>query len=108
MPGFITVANAKKISWPDYTGNQFYMTLGNMHLNPAVGLLFLDWENGHTLQLTGRGRINWDPAEAQKYPGALRVVEFDIAKVVQIDHASRLRWELLDYSRVNPPARVAG
>jgi hypothetical protein len=108
MPGFVTVVNPRKIVWPDYTGNQFYMTLGNMHLNPAAGLLFLDWENGHTLQLTGQGRIDWNPAGAQKYPGALRVVEFDIAKVVQIDHASSLRWEFHAYSRVNPPARADG
>ncbi|MEV6945173.1 pyridoxamine 5'-phosphate oxidase family protein [Streptomyces sp. NPDC051172] len=104
MPGFVTVAGPRTVVWPDYTGNQFYMTLGNMHLNPATGLLFLDWENGHTLQLTGQGRIDWDPARAQKYPGALRVVEFDIAKVVQIDHASSLRWEFHAYSRANPPA----
>ncbi|MGW5609547.1 pyridoxamine 5'-phosphate oxidase family protein [Streptomyces sp. NPDC003753] len=105
MPGFVTVVNPRKIVWPDYAGNQFYMTLGNMHLNPAAGLLFLDWENGHTLQLTGRGRIDWNPA-AQKYPGALRMVEFDIAKVVQIDHASSLRWAFHAYSPVNPPVRV--
>jgi len=104
MPGFVTVVSPRKLVWPDYTGNQFYMTLGNMHLHPAAGLLFLDWENGHTLQLTGQGRIDWNPAVAQKYPGALRMVEFDISKVVQIDRASSLRWEFHGYSRVNPPA----
>ncbi len=104
MPGFVTVTGPRTLRWPDYAGNQFYMTLGNLHLNPGCGLLFLDWENGHTLQLTGTGRIDWDPAKAQAYPGALRVVEFTIDSVVQIDHASPLRWELQDYSRTNPPA----
>jgi hypothetical protein len=79
-----------------------------MHLNPAAGLLFVDWESGHTLQLTGRGRIDWNPASAEKYPGALRVVEFDIARVVQIDHASSLRWAFHAYSSVNPPAHTDG
>jgi predicted pyridoxine 5'-phosphate oxidase superfamily flavin-nucleotide-binding protein len=105
MPGFVTIVGPRKIVWPDYTGNQFYMTLGNLHLNPAAGLLFLDWENGHTLQLTGQARIDWNPAGVQKHPGALRMVEFDITKVVRIDHASSLRWELHAYSQVNPPAR---
>ncbi|MEU4098865.1 pyridoxamine 5'-phosphate oxidase family protein [Streptomyces sp. NPDC026673] len=104
MPGFVKAVSPRKIVWPDYAGNQFYMTLGNMVLNPAIGLLFLDWESGHTLQLTGKGRIDWDPVNAQKYPGALRMVEFDITKVVQIDHASRLRWEFQGYSRTNPAA----
>ncbi|WP_328498929.1 pyridoxamine 5'-phosphate oxidase family protein [Streptomyces sp. NBC_00414] len=103
MPGFVTVAGSRTLRWPDYTGNQFYMTLGNLHLDPACGLLFLDWERGHTLQLTGTGRIDWDPRSAAAYSGALRVVEFDIDSVVQVDHASPLRWELQDYSRFNPP-----
>ncbi|MDX2674978.1 pyridoxamine 5'-phosphate oxidase family protein [Streptomyces sp. NY05-11A] len=53
-PGFVTVHGARRLSWPDYVGNSFYMTLGNLHLNGSCGLLFLDWEQGHTLQLTGR------------------------------------------------------
>ncbi|MDP9795798.1 putative pyridoxine 5'-phosphate oxidase superfamily flavin-nucleotide-binding protein [Catenuloplanes nepalensis] len=105
-PGFVTVTGPRTLRWPDYTGNQFYMTLGNLHLDPASGLLFLDWEHGHTLQLTGAARIDWAPESAAAYPGALRVVEFDVASVVQRDHASPLRWQLQEYSRVNPP--VAG
>ncbi len=102
MPGFVTVASPSRLRWPDYTGNQFYMTLGNLHLNPASGLLFVDWERGHTLQLTGTARVDWDPAAATVYPGALRVVELDVEAVVQIDHASPLRWQLHEYSRFNP------
>jgi hypothetical protein len=34
------------------------------------------------------------------------VVEFDITKVVQTDHASSLRWQFRAYSQVNPPARA--
>ncbi|MEU5701627.1 pyridoxamine 5'-phosphate oxidase family protein [Streptomyces aurantiacus] len=103
MPGFVTVVGPRTLRWPDYTGNQFYMTLGNLHLDPACGLLFLDWEHGHTLQLTGTGRIDWDPRSAAAYPGALRVVEFAVDTVVEIDNASPLRWELQEYSRFNPP-----
>jgi predicted pyridoxine 5'-phosphate oxidase superfamily flavin-nucleotide-binding protein len=103
MPGFVTVAGPRTLRWPDYTGNQFYMTLGNLHLDPACGLLFLDWERGHTLQLTGTGRIDWDPRSAAAYPGALRVVEFAIDTVMETGNASSLRWELLNYSRFNPP-----
>jgi predicted pyridoxine 5'-phosphate oxidase superfamily flavin-nucleotide-binding protein len=104
MPGFVTVTGPRTLRWPDYTGNQFFMTLGNLHLHPACGLLFLDWQHGHTLQLSGTARIDWDPESAEAYPGALRVVEFTMDTVVQIDHASPLRWEFGDYSRVNPPA----
>ncbi|WBQ04399.1 pyridoxamine 5'-phosphate oxidase family protein [Kribbella sp. CA-293567] len=105
MPGFVTVVGTRRLRWPDYAGNQFYMTLGNMHLNPAIGLLFIDWESGHTLQLTGTGRIDWNPGSAKVHPGALRVIEFDIDEIVQINNASSLRWQLHEYSRHNPPSK---
>ncbi|MGW5580691.1 pyridoxamine 5'-phosphate oxidase family protein [Micromonospora chokoriensis] len=104
MPGFVTVTGPRALRWPDYVGNQFYMTLGNLYLRPGSGLLFLNWEHGHTLQVTGTARVSWDPEKALAYPGALRVVEFTVDAVTQIDHTSPLRWELREYSRFNPPA----
>ncbi|MFJ3901302.1 pyridoxamine 5'-phosphate oxidase family protein [Streptomyces sp. NPDC090025] len=101
-PGFVT-AGPRRVSWPDYVGNSFYMTLGNLHLNPACGLLFLDWEAGHTLQLTGRASVDWDPRRAAAFPGALKFVDFDVERVVEIRHASPLRWELTAPSVFNPP-----
>ncbi|BCJ58037.1 pyridoxamine 5'-phosphate oxidase family protein [Micromonospora endophytica] len=108
MPGFVRVLGPRRLAWPDYFGNSFYMTLGNMVLDPRCGLLFVDWETGTTLQLTGRGRIDWDTDHAAAVPGALRLVEFDVERVVQVEHAHQLRWRLHDYSRHNPPSGVGG
>ncbi|WP_100445892.1 pyridoxamine 5'-phosphate oxidase family protein [Glycomyces xiaoerkulensis] len=101
-PGFVTV-DGRTLRWPDYRGNSFYMTLGNVELDPAAGLLFLDWDRGGTLQMTGRCRVDWDRRSAAGLPGALRVVEFDVEQVVEIPSASPLRWRLLAHSRHNPP-----
>ena len=92
----------RRLLWPDYVGNSMYMTLGNLELNPAAGLLFLDWEHGHTLQLTGRARIDWDPGRAASVPGAERLIELDVDQIVQIHHASPLRWTFGEYFRHNP------
>lgn len=100
-PGFVTVT-AQRLSWPDYTGNSMYMTLGNLEVDPRCGLLFLDWEHGHTLQLTGRARTDWDPLRAATTPGAQRMVDFEVEQVVQIDTAIPLRWSFDQYSRFNP------
>jgi predicted pyridoxine 5'-phosphate oxidase superfamily flavin-nucleotide-binding protein len=101
--GFVTVLDERRLVWPDYFGNSFYMTLGNIELNPVCGLLFVDWERGDTLQLTGRGRIDWSGDRARPVPGALRLVEFEVDRVVQIPAASRLRWRYQSPSPVNPP-----
>lgn len=100
-PGFVTVTG-QRLSWPDYTGNSMYMTLGNLDVDPRCGLLFLDWEHGHTLQLTGRARTDWDPLRAAATPGAQRMVDFEVEQVVQTDAASPLRWSFDEYSRFNP------
>jgi len=101
-PGFVTVSGERRLTWPDYVGNSMFMTLGNLELNPRCGLLFLDWERGNTLQLTGRARVDWDPSRAAAVPGAQRLVDFDVEQVIQIDGGSPLRWSFGKYSRFNP------
>ncbi|WP_169951923.1 pyridoxamine 5'-phosphate oxidase family protein [Microbispora sp. H11081] len=100
-PGFVQVVDDRRLVWPDYAGNLMYMTLGNLELNPAAGLLFLDWTTGDALHLTGSAQVEWDP---RGVPGAQRLVEFDVERVLQIDGASPLRWAFEDFSRFNPPA----
>lgn len=101
-PGFVGVAGSRRLTWPDYVGNSMYMTLGNLELDPRCGLLFLDWERGHSLQLTGRARVDWNPDRAAAVPGAQRLVDFDVERVVQIAGGSPLRWSFGKYSRFNP------
>ncbi|GGO03936.1 pyridoxamine 5'-phosphate oxidase family protein [Microbispora bryophytorum] len=99
-PGFVEVVDDRRLVWPDYAGNLMYMTLGNLELNPAAGLLFLDWATGDALHLTGRARVDWEPREV---PGAQRLVEFDVEHVLEAGGASPLRWAFEEYSRFNPP-----
>ncbi|NYI97599.1 hypothetical protein HNR12_003876 [Streptomonospora nanhaiensis] len=101
-PGFVAVADERRLSWPDYAGNSMYMTLGNLELDPRAGLLFLDWERGATLQVTGRASVDWNPERAAAEPGAQRVVDFEVEHVVQIDGAVPLRWGPPEYSTFNP------
>ncbi|WP_433353139.1 pyridoxamine 5'-phosphate oxidase family protein [Microtetraspora malaysiensis] len=101
-PGFIQVVDERRLVWPDYVGNSMYMTLGNLQLSPAAGLLFLDWTTGDALHLTGRARVDWDPGDV---PGAQRLVEFDVDEVIQVGGASPLRWTFGNYSRFNPQLR---
>jgi uncharacterized protein len=102
-PGFVTVAGPRRLTWPDYAGNTMYLTLGNLHLNPSCGLLFLDWTTGAALHLAGRARTDWDPVRTAAMPGAQRLVEFDIDAVLEVRDASTVRWAFDAYHRFNPP-----
>ncbi len=79
-----------------------YMTLGNIAVSPRAGLLFIDWERGDALQLTGTAGIEWDAALAARFPGAQRMVTFTIDRIVMTTNASPLRWSKAVPSRVNP------
>ena len=103
-PGFVEVVDGRTLRWPDYYGNSMFMTLGNIAESPAAGLLFSEWSTGTTLQLTGRAHTNWDPAAAQRFAGAKRVVEFAIDRSVLTEHASPLRWTAASPSRFYPRA----
>ncbi|MFG3340270.1 pyridoxamine 5'-phosphate oxidase family protein [Glycomyces sp. NPDC048151] len=101
-PGFVAVTGERTLTWPDYTGNSMYMTLGNLELDARCGLLFLDWEHGHALHLSGRARTDWDPGRAAAFPGAHRLVDFALERAVEIGHAFPMRWSFEKYSKFNP------
>ncbi|GAB2736812.1 pyridoxamine 5'-phosphate oxidase family protein [Kitasatospora kifunensis] len=103
-PGFVQPLDAHRLRWPDYLGNAMFGTLGNLAEHPGAGLLFIDWANGDTLQLTGTARTDWDPAHAAEVPGAERLVDFTVTEVVETPGASALRWGAAEYSKFNPPA----
>ncbi|HSP97090.1 MAG TPA: pyridoxamine 5'-phosphate oxidase family protein [Candidatus Dormibacteraeota bacterium] len=101
-PGFIDVIDAGHLAWPDYTGNGMFQTLGNLTSEPRAGLLFIDFAGGDVLQLTGRGRVDFDPQRARRYAGAERVVEFAIDEVRDTAGLVPLRGGQPAYSPYNP------
>jgi predicted pyridoxine 5'-phosphate oxidase superfamily flavin-nucleotide-binding protein len=103
-PGFVEVSDdGTRLRFPDYQGNRMFQTLGNIERDPRAGLLFLDWQTGTALQLTGRARIVWDEAEIASRPGAQRLVDVEIDAVHEHDRAMPARWRLVETSRLNPP-----
>ncbi|NHN32660.1 pyridoxamine 5'-phosphate oxidase family protein [Paenibacillus agricola] len=101
-PGFLQVFNAKTLLFPDYFGNSMFNTLGNIYANPSSGLLFIDYDHGHSLHLTGFAEIIWGEEEASAFPGAERLVRFKIEEVVQLDNATEMQWGDTELSPFNP------
>jgi predicted pyridoxine 5'-phosphate oxidase superfamily flavin-nucleotide-binding protein len=99
-PGFVHVVDPRTLIWPDYTGNGMFQTLGNLALHPAAGLLFLDFDAGRTLQLTGNAAVRWDSTEG--FPGAERLMRFAVDCVVEVDGAFPGGWQLVERSPFNP------
>lgn len=82
-PGFVSVETPTRLVFPDYAGNNHFNTIGNLLVDPRVALLFVDFERGGLLQLTGRARVEFDPPANADYPGAQRLVRVDIEEIVE-------------------------
>jgi len=90
--GFVEVVSPTSLLFPDYSGNNFFNTIGNLVADPRVGLLFVDFEQGHLLQITGATSIDWDSSEVRKRPGAQRLIHVEIDEIVCINDALPIRW----------------
>jgi predicted pyridoxine 5'-phosphate oxidase superfamily flavin-nucleotide-binding protein len=101
-PGFVRVLGERRLRFPDYAGNNMFQTLGNIAADPRVGLLFLDFDAGTTLQLTGRARILWDRDDWADMKGAERGVDVEIGATVEMAGRGPLGWRFLEASPFNP------
>jgi len=104
-PGFIRVDNDQQLTIPDYLGNFHFNTLGNFLLNPKAGLLFIDFEQGHILTLTGTVEIIWQDDDLQYFDGAERLWTFKLNHGFLLKHALPYRWAFKDYS---PSSEITG
>jgi predicted pyridoxine 5'-phosphate oxidase superfamily flavin-nucleotide-binding protein len=91
-PGFVRVDAADTLTIPDFAGNQFFNTLGNFMVNPRAGLVFVDFERGDLLQLTGTAQVVLDDPEVATFRGAERLWRFTPGRSVYRADALPLRW----------------
>jgi hypothetical protein len=85
-----------------------FQTLGNLSVYPNSGLLFIDFNTGSTLQLTGTAEIIWDENRIREFNGAERLVEYNITEAIEIKASNPMHWEFQSYSPFNPTIQVAG
>lgn len=101
LPGFVQADDAgRTLTWPDYLGNAFFNTLGNLAANGEAALVFPDFENGGLLHVNGRAAIMWDGPQVQAFPGALRVLRLQVRQVIHRPAALPWRWRLVEVSPV--------
>jgi predicted pyridoxine 5'-phosphate oxidase superfamily flavin-nucleotide-binding protein len=91
-PGFVRIGTDSMLTIPDFSGNRFFNTLGNLIANPKAGLLFVDFETGDLLQLTGDAEVILDSPEIAAVAGAERLWRFAPRRILYRPDALPLRW----------------
>ena len=74
MPGFLRVVDDRTLAFPNYDGNGMFRSLGNIRVNPRVGLLLIDFERGRRMRINGRATLHEEDPLLEKYPGAQLIV----------------------------------
>jgi len=98
-PGFVQVSHdGRWLTWPDFVGNGFFNTLGNLATEPRTGLVFVDFDNGDLLHVNGSAAIEWTGPELAGFAGAQRLVRLHIHEVLHRPAAVPLRWQYVEAS----------
>ena len=95
--GFVRV-EGNVLTIPDFAGNLFFNTLGNLRANPIAGLLFVDFETGDVLQVAGRTSLILSGPPVAEFEGAQRLWTVTVEHVVRRPAALALRWQLAEFS----------
>jgi len=94
-PGFVRIED-DTLSIPDFHGNRYFNTLGNLLGQPRAALLFIDFERGDLLHLQGLAKIDWALDDACMVDGAERVWRVHVTRVWRQRAALPLRWSFID------------
>ncbi|MER2492721.1 pyridoxamine 5'-phosphate oxidase family protein [Catenovulum sediminis] len=97
LPGFVKV-DGNTIRFPDFSGNQFFNTLGNIKQNGCAGLTFVDYQHGHLLQLTGFAKIIENDPLLKYFKGALRFIDFEMTHGEWAAHFLPFVWGNAEFS----------
>jgi len=80
-PGFVRVTGDDELAFPSYDGNGMFRSLGNVLVNPAVALLFVDFERPNRLRVNGRAFIADADPLLGSFAGAQLVVRVRAGRI---------------------------
>lgn len=101
-PGFVCAENDQTLLMPDYNGNSLFNTLGNLSINPLAGLLFVDFDAGETLQLSGTTDLLFDnPDGVDDTGGTGRHWRFHLTGWRRQASLRSVEWTFVEYSPFN-------
>ena len=105
-PGFVKLLSPRRLRIPDFIGNNMFNTLGNFTSYPHAGLVFVDYDCGKILQLSGRPRIlTQQPDELNETGGTARYWEFEIECWRESELPIHIKADFIDYSPYLPKVR---
>ena len=104
--GFTRILSDTEIIYPEYSGNRLYQSLGNLLVNPKIGITFPNYETGDVLYITGNTEVLVSGDAASLLPGSNLAVKIKIEEVRLVAQGLPLRGTRKVPSPYNPLVRT--
>ena len=108
-PGFVSVLDERTVAFPNYDGNGMYLSMGNLLVNPHVGMLFVDFVSKvpTRLRINGAASVDEHDPLMERYPEAQFVVRVRATEVFPNCPRYIHRMALVERSRFVPRSECA-
>jgi hypothetical protein len=104
LPGFVRVVGPDTLAFPSYDGNGMYRSLGNLRVNPKVGLLFIDFDTPKRLRVNGTASLDERDPLLAGFPGAELLVRVRAVQIFPNCPRYIHRMQVLEQSAFAPRA----
>jgi predicted pyridoxine 5'-phosphate oxidase superfamily flavin-nucleotide-binding protein len=101
-PGFVRVVDDRTLAFPSYDGNGMFLSMGNVAVHPAVGLLFIDFERQRRMRVDGAASIRLDDPLLGTYAEAQLVVRVEAQRIYPNCPRYIHKYQLVERSRFVP------
>jgi uncharacterized protein len=81
QPGFVRVVDESTLAFPSYDGNGMFRSLGNVLVNPKVGMLFVDFERPNRMRINGIASLHDDDELLSSFEGAQLIVRVHAERI---------------------------
>jgi ferredoxin-NADP reductase len=95
----VGVLDDRSLVTPDFVGNFFFNTLGNLAVEPRAGLAFPDFATGDLLLAACHAEVQWEGPEVEAFAGAERLVRFHLTRIVRLEGVLPFRGGGPSYAR---------
>ncbi|KAH8816045.1 kinase-like domain-containing protein [Xylogone sp. PMI_703] len=108
-PGFVRVLSNDKddvvLVYPEYSGNRFYSTLGNLLTTPQAGLMVPDFDTGDALYITGTTEVLTGNEAKTLISHSNLAVKIRVTAARYVTNGLSFRGKEGERSPYNPPVR---
>jgi predicted pyridoxine 5'-phosphate oxidase superfamily flavin-nucleotide-binding protein len=81
LPGFVQVTSQDELAFPCYDGNGMFKSMGNLLVNPRVGMLFIDFQKPNRMRVQGIASVSDDDPLMGQFPGAQLIIRVKAERI---------------------------